>query len=168
MGFLNKWFGGGQVEKQGAGGAIDGGHNLQKSTVLAATDAAVVTPTNADFSSVRTAPVVTKPRYMNRADAQALKALAKEKREMADATEEAYSALGSLETSDARVSNAHRKYQAKQAKKEVEKLEGNANLAKELHKLRPKYAELSQGVDAAENAATQEIAAIKNAYGVTV
>ena len=74
------------TEAGGQLAANDGtNHNLATSKVLAATDSAVPTPTNADFSSVRSVPVVQKPRYFNKAEADALAILAKQKQVEAEA-----------------------------------------------------------------------------------
>lgn len=145
--------------------ANDGSHNLDANKVLAQTDKGVITPNNADFSSIRTAPVVPKPRYFTIAEAGALKTLAREKRVMADASKSAYSALKSLEESDTEVHTTHRSYQSKVARNELEKKQSDAKLAKNLHGLRPGYAELHRELKVAETNATAAINAIKQSYG---
>ena len=173
MGLMSKLFGSkvstdapGQLANGGNGQlANNGSHNLDTNKVLAATDSAVPTPTNADFSSIRTAPVVTKPRYFTRQEAEALKALSKEKRIMADASRTAYNALKNIDNADTEVHTTHRRYQGKIARNELEKQQSNAELAKKLHNLRPGYAELHSQVETANVAAANAINAIKNSYG---
>lgn len=140
-------------------------HNLATNRVLAPTDKSVVTPDNADFSSVRTAPVVEKPRYFSKAEADALRILSKQKKVQADASVSAYNALKSIEDSDATVHGTHRKYQGKVARTELEKKQADARLAQELHGLRPHYAEMHSQVNGAETNAANAINAIKQSYG---
>ena len=140
-------------------------HNLATDKVLAPTDKGVITPQNADFSSVRTAPVVEKPRYFSKAEADALRILSKQKKVQADASVSAYKALKSIEDSDATVHGTHRRYQGKVARTELEKKQADAKLAQELHTLRPHYAEMHSQVNGAEVNAANAIAAIKNSYG---
>jgi hypothetical protein len=151
----------------GNGGQLanNGSHNLDTNKVLATTDNAVPTPMNADFSSIRTAPVVEKPRYFTKQEAEALKALSKEKRIMAEASRTAYAALRSVDNSDTEVHTVHRRYQGKIARNELEKQQANAELAKKLHNTRSGYAELHSQVETANVAATNAINAIRNSYG---
>ena len=154
-------FGGGQ----NAAGKItsnDGNHAIDKSKVLAATDAAVITPTNpGNFGSIRTAPVVPEPRYFDKEEAQGLKNLAKEKTEGARHSKKAYKSLSQIEVADATVHKSHRKYEGVIAGEELKKVRSNASLAKKLHGLRPGYAKLGMGIDNAENDARTRIDAIK-------
>jgi hypothetical protein len=145
--------------------ANNGGHNLDTNRVLAQTDKGVITPTNADFSSVRTAPVVATPRYFNKAEADALAILAKQKRVEAEASTKAYKSLKSLEDSDTTVHTTHRRYQSKVARTELERKQADVQLAKDLHGVRPRYAELHSEVKSAEVNATNAINAIKQSYG---
>ncbi|MGB3206458.1 MAG: hypothetical protein WBB28_15840 [Crinalium sp.] len=173
MGLMSKLFGGkvntdapGQLANGGNGQlANNGSHNLDANKVLATTDSAVPTPTNADFSSIRSAPVLTKPKYFTKQEAEALKSLAKEKRIMAEASRGAYNALKNIDNADTEVHGLHRRYQGKIARNELEKQQSNAELAKKLHNLRPGYAELHSQVETANVAATNAINAIRNSYG---
>ncbi len=154
------------TEAGGQLAANDGtNHNLATNRVLAATDSSVPTPTNADFSSVRTAPVVQKPRYFNKAEADALAILAKQKRVEAEASVKAYKSLKSIEDSDTTVHTTHRRYQSKVARTELEKKQADAQFAKDMHGLRPRYAELHSEVKSAEVNAANAINAIKQSYG---
>lgn len=173
MGLMSKLFGSkvstdtpGQLANGGNGQlANNGSHNLDTNKVLATTDSAVPTPMNADFSSIRTAPVVTKPRYFTKQEAEALKALSREKRIMAEASRTAYNALKNIDNADTEVHTTHRRYQGKIARNELEKQQANAELAKKLHNLRPGYSELHSQVETANQAATAAINAIRNSYG---
>jgi hypothetical protein len=173
MGLMSKLFGGkvstdtpGQLEAGSNGHlANNGAHNLDTNKVLATTDSAVPTPMNADFSSIRTAPVVTKPRYFTKQEAEALKALSKEKRIMASASRTAYNALKNIDNSDTEVHGLHRRYQGKVARNELSKKQADAGLAKKLHNQRPGYAELHSEVETANVAAAAAINAIRQSYG---
>ena len=173
MGLMSKLFGSkvstdtpGQLANGSSGQvANNGGHNLDTNKVLAATDSTVPTPMNADFSSIRTAPVLTKPKYFTKQEAEALKALSKEKRIMAEASRTAYAALRSVDSSDTEVHGLHRRYQGKIARNELERKQADAGLAKTLHGQRPDYAELHSQVETANVAAANAINAIRNSYG---
>jgi hypothetical protein len=63
-------FGGGQTASGKLPATNDGNHAINKSKVLAQTDAGVITPnTPGNFSSIRSIPVVPDPRYFDRARA---------------------------------------------------------------------------------------------------
>jgi hypothetical protein len=164
MGLMTKLFGGKlAVGNQGANDGLT--HNIDKNRALAATDNQAITPTNVDFGSIRSVPVVGKPRYFNKQEADALATLAKQKAEMAEHARKAYKSLRSVDSSDTEVHTTHRQYQSRIAKNEVRKLQANAQLAKDLHGLRPAYSELHQQVECANVAAVNAIAAIKQSYG---
>ncbi len=155
-------FGGGQA----AGGKLtagnDGNHSIDKSKVLAATDAGAISPMNpGNFGSIRTAPVVSEPRYFTKEEASRLKALEKEKTEGARQSKKAYKSLSKIEVADATVHKSHRKYEKVVANEELGKLRANAGLAKKLHGLRPGYARLGMGIDKADKSARTEIDEIK-------
>jgi hypothetical protein len=162
MGLMSRIFGGKLAVAQTANDGMT--HSIDKNRALANTDNAVPSPTNADFSSIRSVPVVTKPRYFNKAEADALAILAKQKRVQAEASIKAYKSLKSIDTSDVEVHTTHRRYQSKIAHNEVEKLHSNAQLAKDLHGLRPAYSELHSQVKSAEVNASNAINAIKQSY----
>ncbi len=129
------------------------------------TDNQAITPTNVDFSSIRSVPLVGKPRYFNKQESQALATLAKQKAVMADEARKAYRSLRSIDSSDTQVHQVHRGYQSRLAKNEVQKLKANAQLAQDLHATRPAYNEIHQQVESANNAAVNAIAAIRQTYG---
>jgi hypothetical protein len=71
-------FGGGQTAAGKLPATNDGNHAIDKSNVLAQTDAGVITPnTPGNFSSIRSVPVVPDPRYFTKEEADAMKGLAK-------------------------------------------------------------------------------------------
>jgi len=153
---------GGQSNKNELATSNDGNHAIDKSKVLASTDASVITPTNpGNFDSIRTAPIVPSPKYFDKEQADALKKLAKEKTEGVRHSKKAYKSLGKIEKADATVHKSHRKYEGEVATNELTKVRSNASLAKKLHGLRPAYARLGMGIDKAENKARTAIDAIK-------
>lgn len=155
-------FGGSQSDAGKLATGNDGNHSIDKSKVLAATDAGAISPINpGNFGSIRSVPVVPVPRYFTREEADAMKDLAKEKTDGARQSKRAYKALGKVEVADATVHKEHRKYEGVVAENELKKVRGNASLAKKLHALRPGYARLGLGIDKAENDARTRIDAIK-------
>lgn len=139
-----------------------GGHGIDKNRVLAPTDPDVVNPVNAGtWETVRTAPVNHTPRYFNKAEADALKQVATQKREEARHAGRAYKSLKKLEESDAQVHTAHRNYIKGVADQELTKKRSDASTARHLHTLRPEYAKLGFGLDRAENKAQQRIEELK-------
>jgi hypothetical protein len=155
-------FGGGQTAAGKLPVTNDGNHAIDKSKVLTATDAAVITPQNpGNFGSIRTAPVVPAPQYFDKEQANALKKLTKEKTEGARHSKKAYKSLGKIEKADATVHKSHRKYEGEVAVNELTKVHSNASLAKKLHGLRPGYARLGMGIEKAENDARTRIDEIK-------
>jgi hypothetical protein len=111
----------------------DGGHTIDKSKVLAATDAGAISPTNpGNFDSIRSVPVVPAPRYFDREQADRLKKLAKEKTDGARQSKRTYKALGKIEEADKTVHKAHRQYEGTVAENELGKKRSDASLAKKV------------------------------------
>ena len=167
MGFMSVIFGrtkGGDLGIGGKGGDLSA-HNINKDAALQHTDRNVPSPQNADFTSIRTVPVVPAPRYFSAAEARALEAVAIEKKKMADEAVKAYRALKKIDSSDTQVHETHREYQARLAKNEAKKLTANTKLAEQLHAQRSHYQELQSRVDVANQAAIDRINAIRNSYG---
>ena len=168
MGLMNRIFSGGgngsalSVGEGSSLGTNTGEHAIDKSKVLAQTATGVITP-NApgEFSSIRSAPVITAPRYFTAAEADAMKDLAKEKSEGARQAKRAYKAAGKIEEADKDVHKNHRKYEGVVADNELGKKRADAGLAKKLHGLRPGYARLGLGIDKAENNAATRISEIR-------
>ena len=139
-----------------------GNHALDKSKVLAQTDAAVISPTNpGNFGSIRSVPVVPDPRYFTKEEADAMKGLAKEKTDGARQSKRAYKALTKIEAADKTVHQQHRKYEGAVAQNELGKKRADAGLAKKLHSMRPGYARLGLGIDKADSDARTRIDEIK-------
>jgi hypothetical protein len=140
----------------------DGNHAIDKSKVLAQTDAGVITPnTPGNFDSIRSVPVVPAPRYFTKEEADAMKGLAKEKTDGARQSKRAYKALGKIEAADKTVHKEHRKYERAVAENELGKKRADAGLAKKLHGLRPGYARLGLLIDKADSDARTRIDEIK-------
>lgn len=162
MGFMTKIFGNGKLA---AGNSSTEEHKIDKAGTLAHTDSSAVSPQNADFSSIRSVPVVPAPRYFTVNETNALQLMAKQKREQAQLAQTAYRALRSIDSSDTEVHQTHRKYQTRLAKNELTKIQANAHLAEQLHGLRPEYEKLNQRVETADRSASDAINAIRQTYG---
>jgi len=155
-------FGGGQPTAGKISASNDGSHVIDKSKVLAQTDAEVITPkTPGNFSSIRSVPVVPDPRYFTKEEADAMKGLAKEKTDGARQSKRAYKALTKIEAADKTVHKEHRKYEGAVAENELGKKRADAGLAKKLHGMRPGYARLGLGIDKADSDARARIDEIK-------
>jgi len=155
-------FGGGQSSASKLSASNDGNHAIDKSKVLAQTDAGVITPnTPGNFSSIRSVPVVPDPRYFTKEEADAMKGLAKDKTEGARQSKRAYKSLAKIEAADKTVHKEHRKYEGAVAENELGKKRSDAGLAKKLHSMRPGYARLGLGIDKADSDARTRIDAIK-------
>jgi hypothetical protein len=155
-------FGGGQTAAGKINASNDGNHAIDKSKVLAQTDAGVITPnTPGNFSSIRSVPVVPDPRYFTKEEADAMKGLAKEKTDGARQSKRAYKSLGKIEAADKTVHKEHRKYEGAVSVNELGKKRADAGLAKKLHGLRPGYARLGLGIDKADSDARTRIDGIK-------
>jgi len=130
-------FGGGQTAAGKLPATNDGNHAIDKSKVLAQTDAGVITPnTPGNFSSIRSAPVVPDPRYFDREQADKLKELAHEKTDGARQSKRAYKALTKIEVADKTVHKEHRKYEGAVAANELGKKCADAGLGR-VFKLQP-------------------------------
>lgn len=137
-------------------------HNISSSKVLASTDDQVPTPRNpGQFKSVRSIPVLAEPRYFDARESKALKELAKEKKAQSKYTKEAFEAMRQIDDADVTVHTAFYEHRQYLARNEVKKLTANAKYAGELHKLRPKYADLGLGLESAERTATVKIQQMK-------
>jgi hypothetical protein len=155
-------FGGGQTAAGKINASNDGNHVIDKSKVLAQTDAGVITPNNpGNFSSIRSVPVVPGPRYFTKEEADAMKGLAKEKTNGARQSKRAYKSLAKIEVADKTVHKEHRKYEGAVAENELGKKRSDAGLAKKLHSMRPGYARLGLGIDKADSDARTRIDEIK-------
>ena len=155
-------FGGGQTAAGKLNASNDGNHAIDKSKVLAQTDALVITPNNpGNFSSIRSVPVVPDPRYFTKEEADAMKGLAHDKTDGARQYKRVYKFLGKIEAADKIVHKEHRKYEGAVAENELGKKRADTGLAKKLHGLRPGYARLDLGIDKADSNARTRIDEIK-------
>jgi hypothetical protein len=138
------------------------GHNINHSQVLKPTVVDVINPLNpGNWSSVRTAPINHDPRYFTKEEADGLKNLATAKADGARQSQRAYKSLKKIESSDAQVHNAHRGYIRGVADSELHKQRANAATGRHLHALRPEYAKLGMGLEAADNKAQNRINELK-------
>jgi hypothetical protein len=155
-------FGGGQTAAGKLNASNDGSHAIDKSKVLAQTDALVITPkTPGNFSSIRSVPVVPDPRYFTKEEADAMKGLAKEKTDGARQSKRVYKFLTKIEAADKTVHQQHRKYEGAVAENELGKKRADVGLAKKLHSMHPGYARLGLGIDKADSDARTRIDEIK-------
>jgi hypothetical protein len=155
-------FGGGQSAAGKLPATNDDNHAIDKSKVLAQTDAGVITPnTPGNFSSIRSVPVVPDPRYFEREQADKLKELAQAKTDCARQSKRVYKFLAKIEAADKTVHKEHRKYEGVVAENELGKKRADVGLAKKLHSMRPGYACLGLGIDKADSDARTRIDAIK-------
>jgi hypothetical protein len=153
---------GGNTDAGKLNASNDGNHAIDKSKVLAQTDALVITPnTPGNFSSIRSVPVVPDPRYFTKEEADAMKGLAHEKTDGARQSKRAYKSLAKIEAADKTVHQQHRKYEGAVSVNELGKKRSDAGLAKKLHGLRPGYARLGLGIDKADSDARTRIDEIK-------
>jgi hypothetical protein len=162
MGFMTTLFGNGKLA---AGSSSNADHSINKGGALAHTEGSVPSPQNADFSSIRSAPVVEKPRYFTVNEMKALQTLAVQKREQVEATRASYRALRSIDSSDTEVHETHRKYQTRLAHNELAKIQSNTKMGEALHALRPEYEKLNQRMETADRSASDKINAIRQTYG---
>lgn len=140
-----------------------GSHNIDHSRVLAPTDPTVINPNNpGNWESIRTAPIVEKPRYFTKPEADGLKKLATQKAGEARQSQRAYKSLSKIEKADATVHKSHRKYQGAVADNELVKLRANAKLGRKLHAQRPDYVRMSEGLQRADESAQRQIDELVN------
>lgn len=125
--------------------------------VLTPTTPAAITPVNpGNFSSIRTAPILTAPRYFSQGEAQSIRQLATEKRQQLAPTRSAYKGLKQLAKADAEVHSLHRDYETTEGKAETKKKRADVRHAKAMVSLTPAYAGMAQSMQlAAERASIQ-------------
>ena len=158
-------FGGGQADAAQKGGSLvvnDGSHSIDKSKVLASTDAQALSPMNpGNFASIRSVPVIEAPRYATKEEAVAMEGVAKEKTKGAKYAKRLYTAALTIDNADTKVHKEHRKYEGGIARNELKKVKANTTYAKGLHGLREGYAKQDLRLDNADNKARTAIDAIK-------
>lgn len=139
-----------------------GGHSINKSAALAPSPGDPPSPMNpGSFASLRTAPTVPAPRYFSEDEAEALGALAKERKQGVRHSKKAYKALESIEESDADVVESHYEYSSEAAKQELRKVKAKSKYAQRLHALRPGYAAADMAIDKADQKAALKIGEIR-------
>lgn len=166
MGLMNSIFNSGDKSTEKSGGGVivhDGTHAIDKSVVMRATSGAAISPLNPGKFAAgdRSVPIIEKPRYFTEEEADAMKQLAKEKREGAKQSKRGYEAAGNIEESDAKVHKYHRKYEGVVADNELTKKRADVRLGKHLHNQRPAYARLGMSLDQAATNAETRIGEIK-------
>jgi hypothetical protein len=158
-------FGSGQVDAPKNGGSLvvnDGSHLIDKSKVLASTDAQALSPLNpGNFSSIRSVPVIESPRYATKEEAKAMKELAQEKKKGVKHTKSLYQSALAIDGCDVKVHKEHQKYKGGIARNELRKIKANTTYATGLHGLREGYAKQGLRLDQADSNARAGIDAIK-------
>ncbi len=143
--------------------AAHGNHSIDSNSVLAPTDSQAVNPNQpGQWQSIRTAPVNHTPRYFTKQDADAAYQLRKHTTEGARQAKRVYKHMARVEHNDADVHKHHRKYLGNVADAELTKISSNTKLARHLHALRPRYAQLGQGLTNAEQSATEQVNRVKS------
>ena len=121
---------GGKSDNNQLATSNDGGHAIDKSKVLAATDGMAFSPMNpGDFSSIRSVPVIESPRYASKEEKEAMEKLAKEKEKGAGYAKGVYRAALRIDTADTKVHKEHAKYKGGIAKNELRKIKANTTYA---------------------------------------
>lgn len=165
MGFLTTILGNRVDGGNGSGVTHTGGHALSKDRFLAQTSADAINPMSPGrLENIKSMPTIPGPRYATAEEAQALKELAAEKRQGLTHARRFYRAAETIEACDAKLQKLHRRYEGKVADAELSKVRSNARLGRHLHALRPHYARLGLGFDAAENRADSLIQAAEQRY----
>ena len=158
-------FGSGQADAPKNGGSLvvnDGGHSIDKSKVLASTDATALSPMNpGSFASIRSVPVIEAPRYASKDEAVAMEDLAKQKEKGAKYAKRLYGAALRIDGADTKVHKEHQKYKGGIAKNELRKIKASTTYATGLHGLREGYAKQGMRLDNADTKARAGIEAIK-------
>ena len=158
-------FGGGQTDAPKNGGSLatnDGGHSIDKSKVLASTDAQALSPMNpGSFASIRSIPVIETPRYASKEEAKAMRELAQEKKKGVKYTRSLYQSALVIDGCDTKVHKEHQKYKSGIARNEFKKVKASTTYATGLHGLREGYARKGARLDNADTKARTAIDIIK-------
>jgi len=155
-------FSGGQAAAGKLSATNDGGHAIDKSKVLGATDDQALSPMRpGNFDSIRSVPVVESPRYASKEEAKAVRTLATKKESGAKYAKQMYGALARIDTADTKVHKAHYQYKGVVAGNELRKVKATITYAKGLHGLREGYAKQGVRLDNADNKARTAIDTIK-------
>jgi hypothetical protein len=162
MGLMNFLSGGrasgGSFDRKGSksGGQLTASY----SPALAPTTPAAITPTNpGNFSSIRSAPILTQPRYFNPAEAASIRQAAAQKRQQVGSTKSAYKGLKQIEKADAIVHSEHRDYETVVGRSEAKKKRADVRHAKAMIGLAPAYAGMAHSMALAGDRASAQIQA---------
>jgi hypothetical protein len=110
------------------------------SSAMNPTGAGVFTPSNpGQLDTVRSVPIVPNTRSFTPPEAARLQALAEQRAVIAQASEQAYKALESIEESDQKIHSANRLYRSEVAKQELLKKESDSKYLTQLNNLRERY-----------------------------
>ena len=153
----------------GSGGTIgkSGNHAIFPGSALARTHTQALDPANPPNwanSNIKTCAPITG--FENRTW-EAVEATNKGFQERQTQSANFHKLLGLMqqwEALDAKDQKALRKYQAASAKSELGKRTANSKLAQALHALRPKYADLFEGIDYSDTQAQRRITELQNKY----
>ena len=162
MGFLDNCIGSSRGEITKAGN-----HSIVPADVLARTNEQAINPARPpawNQGNVSTGATLTSWRPMTWAEAEALNEQAFRREAQSDNWHKAVDALKRMEDCDANDQKAFRSYQEHGARAEFKKLKANASLAQLLHRLRPQYSGLFQGIDTEDTRAERGITELKNKY----
>lgn len=161
MGFLNFISGG-----RARGGSFSGGSLAPSASsgaiavdrALAPTMPGAITPANpGPLATVRSVPILDRPRYFSREESASLKQLASQRRQQIGSSKSAYKSLRQLAKGDAVIHSEHRAYEATEARGELKKKKADARLLKALHGLRPGYAAIPESLGLASDRASMQI-----------
>ena len=110
------------------------------SSAMTPTGRDVFTPSNpGKLDTVRSVPIVPNTRSFTPPEAARLQALAEQRQVIAQASEQAYKALESIEESDRKVHEANRNYRGIVAKEELNKKKADSKYLTTLNQLREGY-----------------------------
>jgi hypothetical protein len=158
MGFLWK-FAQSTNRGNGSGSLTEGGHKLQNSQALSATDPNAVSPMNpGSMENIRSTPIVTEARTFNEEEANALCLREALSANLTRHTKRAFKALSKQESHDASVQVAYRGYQGAVAKNELRKVDSNARHVQLLHSLTGGYARIGATTQSTMTASAQRVA----------
>lgn len=141
-----------------AGMTATGSHALSSETILTATNPNAINPMQpGNWSVLRSTGIETTPRYIGKAESDAIRSKSKAINAQVGTTISALRALGRIEKADAKVTKEFRAYQGVVADSEVKKIKANAKLGRSLHGQRAQYARAGASLYAAEKVADQRV-----------
>lgn len=163
MGLFNRLTGGrasgGSFDRPRQGGS--GGALAQNySAALQPTEPNAITPSNpGSFSTIRSAPILTQPRYFSAQEAAAIRQEAAKKQRDLTSTKSAYKGLKKMVKADAVTHVEHRQYETVLGRSEAKKKRADVNHAKAMIGLTPAYAGMGESLSLAADRASAQIQA---------